>query len=262
MRRGSDAFAPTSPSSAYASPTPQPSAAPDFGFAADFDPDFGAEPAATQEAPPQQEAVLPAPVPSAATPAPAPAPAPAQMTQPTIERESSEDEQDDAAIALAIAGGGATTPGGSAVMMAQPVPAGEGELPTGGVGVAVPFDSIAAEYSVAWIREDGEQLPATLDVSIEGVRVVLDADRRTVVLFADYYHIKSWDVSQQKFGLKLMEQPPQGGGSIELSFSFLTVEARVIAGAVKAQVDQLILEKQNGKSPRYRWHLGCILLKI
>ena len=35
---------------------------------------FGAEPAAAQEAPPQQEAVLPAPVPSAATPAPAPAP--------------------------------------------------------------------------------------------------------------------------------------------------------------------------------------------
>ena len=183
---------------------------------------------------------------------------PVRLAQPTIERESSssEDEQDDAAVALAIAGGGATTPGGSAVMMAQPVPAGEGELPTGGVGVAVPFDSIAAEYSVGWIREDGEQLPATLDVSIEGVRVVLDADRRTVVLFADYYHIKSWDVSQQKFGLKLMEQPPQGGGSIELSFSFLTVEARVIAGAVKAQVDQLILEKQNGNAHEHFWDPG------
>ena len=118
-----------------------------------------------------------------------------------------------------------------------------------GVVVATGDDHVAS-FNVVWIKEHdgGQQVPAQLTVSIEGVRgVYMDNNGQTnTILFSDYYHIKSWDVATQKFGLKLMEQPQQGGGSVELNFHFLTQEARMIAGAVKAQVDQLILEKQNG----------------
>jgi len=115
--------------------------------------------------------------------------------------------------------------------------------PTGGVGVVVPGEddnSMTARFELVWIKEHdgGVQLPTTLDVSIEGVRAMATKPNgeQICVFFSDYYHIKSWDVATQKFGLKLMEQPPSGGGSVELSFFFLTQEARMIAGAVKAQV--------------------------
>ena len=243
-----DAFAAT-PASAAALSQVIPAAAAaghDEGFEVDFD-DFGVEPVPS-----------PAPAPFQQPPAPFDPAAgggyaqPAELASLTATTASVEHALgDDHATPEERMRGDAPVDG---TAMAFAVPYDDTLGPTSGIGVVVPLEddnSMTARFNVVWIKEHdgGVQLPTTLDVSIEGVRAIATKENgdEICIFFSDYYHIKSWDVATQKFGLKLMEQPPRGGGSVELSFFFLTQEARMIAGAVKAQVDQLILEKQNGK---------------
>lgn len=113
-------------------------------------------------------------------------------------------EQEDASLALALQlqeqenrraqggrGGSADWGGEALVAVAQPVVE---HAPTPGNGL----------FNVVWVdRHSGGEVGATIDVSVAGVRVeTADAE---VVLYRDFYNVKSWDVGTSKFGLKLIE---------------------------------------------------------
>ena len=120
------------------------------------------------------------------------------------------------------------------------------------VGAYNSSDDGEALFSAVWDMDNngGQRAPAELKVSVAGVRALfmdpVTSQWKTIVV-SDFFHIKSWDVGNGHFGLKVMEQPPGVGQKlVELDFHFLTTEAQKIAGAVRAHIDQLIVAKQTG----------------
>jgi hypothetical protein len=187
----------------------------DEGFEVNFD-DFGVEP-------------VPAP-----SPAPAPPPVPAEVSEPAVQQHQQ--------VMPDPATGGNHQP-------VQPQTPSANAIAT---DVDYSFSGGDASFSAVWAMDDdgGKRAPAQLTVSVAGVRALFmnEHSQWKTIFLSDFFHIKSWDVGQGHFGLKIMELPRGGAAqkAVELSFKFLTTEARVIAGNVKAQVDQLIAAKQSG----------------
>ena len=105
-----------------------------------------------------------------------------------------------------LAAGGSGAPWGEAaggqVAMAQPVESGGNVVAT-----ATPYGGgMDGSFHVLWRDMSGPEsrqrqpVPSHIEVSITGVRV--ETTEREVVLYRDFYHIKSWDVSPARFALR------------------------------------------------------------